>query len=58
MSGNVEPAHMKIQGKLMYLNMLKPNMWNLLGTIVLLVDIFARLFLPIKVTSKGTTEID
>ena len=58
MCGNVEHVHMKILGKLMFLSMLKPNMWNLLGTIVLLVDTFAKQFLPIKVTSKETTEID
>jgi hypothetical protein len=58
MCGNVEHVHMKILGKLMFLSMLKPNMWNLPGTIVLLVGTFAKLFLPIKVTSKETTEID
>lgn len=58
MCGNVEHAHMKILEKLMFLSMLKPNMCSLLVTIVLLVDTFAKLFLPIKVTSKETTEIE
>jgi len=58
MSGSAKLALMKTQGKLMCLNMLRLNMWNLQDIIVQFVGIFVRLFLLIKVILKETIEIE
>jgi len=58
MSGNAKLALMKTQGKLMCLNMLRLNMWNLQDIIVQFVGISVRLFLPIKVILKETIAIE
>jgi len=58
MSGNAKLALMKTQGKLMCLNMLRLNMWNLQDIIVQFVGISVRLFLLIRVTLRETIEIE